>query len=177
MEDLDPTTVPNAAAIHYANEYFCLKQAPKVLDDELGDEWDNFLLDPLAGSAYFDIFGINPDEYLNPDAHIPHDRTRYIGEVTGWGRSENHFRKVNQSTPDEMAAIAQFTGARIPATPAEAAGGRANRGGYYPNQPAKGKGAGRSNPYPQGGSRSSGSSWWSSSSNWWSGWGGGSWWQ
>ena len=50
-----------------------MKQGSGWLDDDLGDEWDNALIDPLTEQAYFDIFGIHPDKYLNPDAYIPHD--------------------------------------------------------------------------------------------------------
>ena len=46
LEDLNQMTVPNDAAIMYANEYFCLKQSSGWLDDDLGDEWDNALIDP-----------------------------------------------------------------------------------------------------------------------------------
>ena len=99
--------------------------------------------------------------------------------VLSWGRSTNHGRTANQATRDEMAAIAEYTGTTIPTTPAEAAGGRANRGGYYPNQSPKGKGAGRSGPYPQASHPSSGSSWWYQSDwrDWssWSSWSGRGW--
>ena len=129
--------------------------------------------------AYDEIVGINPEHYLNPDVEIAPQSMQYINEVKGWGRSVGHGRYSTQTTEEEMAALATFTGAAIPNTPAQAAGGRANQGGYYPNQPAqpaKGKGAGRSHPYSQSSSSASGS-WWSSS--WdksWTGWSGWKWW-
>ena len=174
VSDLDPTSVPNATAIKYANKLFILKQNSGRLDGDTDDE----TLEQLAREAYFYIFGIKPEAYLVPDSQIPPENRDHIPIVQSWGRSVGHSRTSGQTTKDEMAAIAEFTGAHIPTTPAEAAGGRANQGGYYPHQTPKGKGAGRSNPYPQSSSHSSGSSWWPSS-NWgswsWSSWSGGNW--
>ena len=138
-------------------------------------------------SLLIQIFNVVPSAYMNPDAAISGEYRESIDEVNSWGLSQGHSRTVNQTTRAERDALQDFTGERVPATPAQAAGGKANKGGYYPFQPAmggkgkgKGKSAGRSAPYPQT-SSSSGSSWWSPSwSDWsWSGWSwsGRNWWQ
>ena len=130
----------------------------------------------LMKRMYFDLFRINPGEYLRPDANIPDDRRQYIDEVLSWGRSVGHSRRTSRATPTEMAAIAALTGADLPTTPAQAAGGHADQGGYYPYQraPTKGEGRGRSRPYTRAASFSSSGSWsWSAWNNWsnWSSWG------
>ena len=100
--------------------------------------------------------------------------------VRGWGRSSGHSRTSAQTSIEEQGAISRLTGYTIPMTPAQATGGRAHQGGYYPNQTPKGKSSGRSTPYPQDTSRHSQSSWWTSS-GWGSWWGssssGSGWWR
>ena len=183
MDDLDPQDLPNATVIKCADQLFISQQAARRLDGEIDGE----KLEELAQEAYYRIFGIIHAEYLKPDASIPLDIQGYMDVVYTWGRSQGHSRTSNQATRSEMDAIAEVTGAQIPRTPAAAAGGRANLGGYYPWQTPKGKGkAGRSTPYPQtpggAGSSSSGSTWWPTSewsdwSSWsWTGWSGRGWW-
>ena len=174
VSDLDPTSIPNATAIKYADELFIVKQTYGRLDGDTDEE----TLAKLVRKAYLDICGIKPEAGLVPDSQIPPANRDHIQIVLAWGRSVGHGRTSQQTTRDEMAAIVEFTGAHIPTTPAEAAGGRANQGGYYPHQPSKGKGAGRSSPYPQASTRSSDSSWWPSSGrgSWtWSSWSGSRW--
>ena len=170
LEDLDATTLPNATIIRVSNLLFVHKQQAGTLD--LPPE--EAQLENLAEQAYYEIFGFRPSTFYKPDVQITNERALFIPEVHGWGRSPGHSRMAGQADFDERVAIGQFTGIAIPATPAQAAGGRANRGGYYPDQSPKGKG-GRSAPYPTPSSSSASGTWWSSS-NWWgrSGWG--SWW-
>ena len=172
LADVETTSFPHAVSIKYANDLFVHQQNAGRLDDKIEDE----VIGRLVQDAYYDIFGIRHDAYLNPDAKILPERKHYLDVLHTWGRSIGHGRTAQQATKEEMAAIAQITGTRIPLTPAAAAGGRADRGGYYPHQAPKGKGAGRSIPYPQ--SSSSDSSWWASSNwgNWsWSSWSGRNW--
>ena len=119
-------------------------------------------LERFSNDAYYEIFGVNPAVYWYPDTMISEHYRPVVEEVLKWGRSVHHSRTQNQATRAERDAIATFTGERVPATPAQAAGGKANKGGYFPNQPAgKCKGKGRSAPYPQAASSSSsaGPSW------------------
>ena len=106
----------------------------------------------VARPAYYQIFDVNPADYMNPDEMISSEYGGVVVEVHAWGRSVGHSRMVRQTTRAERDAIQEFTGHRVPATPAQAAGGKANLGGYRPYQPGndrKGKGKGRSAPYPQ----------------------------
>ena len=163
LKDLDATTHPNAVITKTANTLFAqMQQAGDI--DNLPD--DDQLEGPMQ-ETYYRIFGFRPTAYHTPDKFIGLDKAEFIPEVHGWGRSENHGRIANQANLDQRAAIALYTGVSIPATPAQAAGGKADLGGYYPHQAPKGKG-GRSAPY----SSSSGSNWWYSSA-WgsWSSWG------
>ena len=140
-------------------------------------------LERYANAAYHEIFGVDPTRYLYPDSMISGEYYDAIQEVHGWGRSVGHGRTKKQASREERDAIGTVTGMRIPTNPAEAAGGRANKGGYFPHQPAgalppgKGKSVGRSAPYPQTASSSSSSPAWQQSSGWggWSGWQGWSW--
>ena len=171
--DLEISDFPNAMAIKHANILFMHQQEEGTLDDNPDDD----LVRKCAQEAWYDIFGFRHEQYLHPDNAIPEDKKSYLNIIRGWGRSIGHGQTSQQANRDEMAAIAQFTGVDIPTTPAAAAGGRADQGGYYPHQPHPDKGAGRSTPYPR--SSSAGSSWWPSSEwgSWsWSGWTGRDWW-
>ena len=78
------------------------------------------------------FFGFRPTAYHTPDKYIALDKADFVQEVHGWGRSENHGRIANQANLDQRAAIALYTGVPIPATPAQAAGGKADLGGLLP---------------------------------------------
>ena len=177
LDDLDVTTRANAIAIRYANNLFVARQNDHLLDVPI----ETNELERFSNPAYHEIFGVDPYRNYYPDSLVTdHDA---IAEVQGWGKSINHGRTRGQASRAERDAIASFTGERIPTNPAEAAGGKANQGGYFPRQPAgapspgKGKKAGRSAPYPQAASSSpSGSSWrWSTGWGSWTGWQGWSW--
>ena len=170
IEDLDPTSRANFIAIQYANDMFVERQNSGRLDAPI----QAHEIEMFYNAAYRDIFGVDPAEYYHPDRWISWDEHGDdIIEVQSWGRSVGHSRIKDQAQRDERDAIAAFTNMRVPSTPAEAAGGRANQGGYHPYQPGgKGKSSGRSAPYPQAASSSSSGSGWRWSTGWssWSGW-------
>ena len=179
MADLDATSRANSIAIRYANDMFVSRQNDGLLDAPIeAREFQRF-----SNAAYREIFGVDPEQYYFPDSAISDEYRDAINEVHGWGHSVNHGRTKNQASREEREAIAAVTGVRVPTNPAEAAGGKANKGGYFPRQPAgalppgKGKSAGRSAPHPQAASSSSSSPAWQWSSGWggWSGWQGWSW--
>ena len=173
LKDLEISDFPNAMASKYADALFVHQQTTGQLDDAPVDE----VIVKFAQDAWYDIFGFRHEEYLRPDSRIPTDRKHFLDIIRSWGRSPGHVQTSTQASKEEMTAIARITGANIPLTPAAAAGGRADLGGYYPHQAHTDKGAGRSTPYPH--SSSSGSSWWASP-NWgswsWSSWSGRNWW-
>ena len=179
MADLDPTSRANSIAIRYANDMFVSRQNDGLLDAPIEARY----FQRFSNAAYHEIFGVDPGEYLHPDSAITEEYRSAIQEVHGWGHSVGHGRIKKQASREEREAIASVTGMRIPTNPAEAAGGKANKGGYFPRQhagalpPGKGKSAGRSAPYPQAASSSSSSPAWQWSSGWggWSGWQGWSW--
>ena len=178
LEDLNETTPANAVAIRYANELFVDRQNAGLIDET---PIDPQVMERFFNQAYFEIFGVDPRRNWFPDSLVTDPDL--IAEVQSWGRSVNHGRTRNQASRAERDAIASFMGGRIPTNPAEAHGGKANKGGYFPGQaagaspPGKGKKAGRSSPYPQAASSSSsGSSWrWSTGWDSWTSWQGGSW--
>ena len=174
MDDLDETSRANAIAIRYANDMFVDRQNSGLMDTPIEVQE----LERFSNPAYHEIFGVNPVLYFYPDSVISDNYRDTIQQVQGWGRSVGHARTKNQAPRDERDAIGALTGERVPSTPAAAAGGKANKGGYYPHQPAgKGKSVGRSAPYPQAASSSSSGSAWQWSTGWgdWSGWQGWSW--
>ena len=67
LADLDPTSFPNDTVINYANDLFVSQQDSGRLDGNINDA----ALDELVRNAYYEIFGINPEAYLTPDANIP----------------------------------------------------------------------------------------------------------
>ena len=80
------------------------------------------------------MFGIDPAEYDRADTEIPQDKSAWVDIVIGWGKSVQHSRRAKHMPVSEMRAAAKALGATLPHTPAAAAGGRADQGGYYPNK-------------------------------------------
>ena len=79
VSDLDPTSLANAAAIAFANDVFIMQMA----DGRINDPPPVAVLEGMVQICYRSIFGINPKNFLHPDANIPEEK-RYLVEEVIW---------------------------------------------------------------------------------------------